>query len=175
MTLEELRSKIDELDEIRRVAEVEVAALRHSQEQVEELEKDLDAVLASLADFIPEALDSLTGEERNRVYRMLHIQITLTPEGYETTGVFRTSEPTPKNKEDAIDLAAVMTLAWVEASSRVTASNKPLEAARSRTADAVASASQRTSCTPLVVFEAQALVAIVSNPGHRADLEAGYV
>jgi hypothetical protein len=95
MTLEELRSRIEELDEIRRIAEVEVAALRHSQEQVEELEQALDAGLDSLSDILPAALDSLTGEERNKVYRMLHIQITPTPEGYETTGVFRTSEPTP--------------------------------------------------------------------------------
>jgi hypothetical protein len=37
---------------------------------------------------IPEALDNLTGEERNRVYRMLRLEIKPTPDGYETTGVF---------------------------------------------------------------------------------------
>jgi hypothetical protein len=37
---------------------------------------------------IPEALDNLTGEERNRVYRMLRLEIKPTPDGYETAGVF---------------------------------------------------------------------------------------
>lgn len=95
MTLEELRSRLEELDEARRVAEVEIMALQRSQERAEKLEKDLDAVLASLSDLLPTALDSMTGEERNTVYRMLHMEITPSPEGYETTGVFCAPGPTP--------------------------------------------------------------------------------
>jgi site-specific DNA recombinase len=99
MSLEELRSRIEELDEVRRVAEVEVAALQRSQERAEELENDLDAVLASLSGLLPEALDGLTGEDRNTVYRMLKIEITPTAEGYETTGVFRSLRPMPADRK----------------------------------------------------------------------------
>ena len=41
---------------------------------------------------MPESLDKLTGEERNKVYRMLRLEITPTPEGYEVRGAFCTSE-----------------------------------------------------------------------------------
>jgi hypothetical protein len=95
MTLEELASRLKELDEARRVLEAEVTELKRSEERAERLEQDREAVLDNLASLVPEALDHLSGEERNRLYRMLRLEITPTPEGYETTGVFRTSEPTP--------------------------------------------------------------------------------
>jgi hypothetical protein len=88
MILKELASKLGELDEIRRHAERELAALKDQQERVAELEADRDALLEYVGTAIPEALDSLTGEERNRVYRMLRLEVKPTPEGYEITGVF---------------------------------------------------------------------------------------
>ncbi len=39
-----------------------------------ELEADRDALLASYAEAVPEALESLSGEERMRVYEMLQSQ-----------------------------------------------------------------------------------------------------
>jgi hypothetical protein len=33
-------------------------------------------------------LDGLTGDDRNKVYRMLRLEVTPTPEGYEVTGAF---------------------------------------------------------------------------------------
>jgi hypothetical protein len=40
-----------------------------------ELEADRDALLASLMDIAPIALDSLTPEERHRFYRMLDLRV----------------------------------------------------------------------------------------------------
>jgi hypothetical protein len=85
MTLEELASKLRELDETRRHAERELAALGDRQERVAELESDRDALVRYVAE-LPIALDELTGEERNSIYRMLRLEIKLTPEGYEITG-----------------------------------------------------------------------------------------
>lgn len=73
----------------RRHAERELATLEHSQAQVVELERDRDALLASYAEMVPEALDELTGAERNQVYRMLRHQVTPAPDGFEVTGTLR--------------------------------------------------------------------------------------
>ncbi|MGH3145710.1 MAG: zinc ribbon domain-containing protein, partial [Rubrobacter sp.] len=81
MTLAELGSKLEELESTRRMAEAEIAALAAQEERVEELERDRDALLESYAGAVPEALDRLEGEERNRVYRMLRLEITPRPNG----------------------------------------------------------------------------------------------
>jgi hypothetical protein len=57
-------------------------------------EADRDALLEPISGQMPESLDSLDGEERNTVYRMLRLAVTPTPEGrYELTGAFCTAEP----------------------------------------------------------------------------------
>jgi hypothetical protein len=88
MTLEELASKLAKLEETRRAAEAELEALEASEERVRELEADRDALLASYAEVVPEALDGLSGEERMRVYEMLQLEVKPDPEGYEVSGVF---------------------------------------------------------------------------------------
>ena len=91
MTLEELGEKLSGLDEIRRHAERELSALHDYQERVKqlELEEDRDDLLEAMAETVPEGLAGLTGEERNRVYRMLRLEVTPTPEGYSMTGALR--------------------------------------------------------------------------------------
>ena len=89
MTLEELGSKLNGLDETRRLAEVELAGLQAREKRAEELERDRDALLRSWAGAVPEALDGLTGQERNRVYRMLRLEVTPTTEGFAVTGALR--------------------------------------------------------------------------------------
>jgi|SRR5215218_8313619 len=89
MTLEELGEKLSGLDEIRRHAERELSALHDYQERVKQLEEDRDALLEAMAETVPEGLAGLTGEERNRVYRMLRLEVTPTPEGYSVTGALR--------------------------------------------------------------------------------------
>jgi site-specific DNA recombinase len=93
MTIEELGSKLRELDETRLHAERELEALKDSQTRVKELESDRDILLESISRQIPQDLDRITGEDRNAIYRMLQAEITPTPEGFYTvTGAFCTAE-----------------------------------------------------------------------------------
>ncbi len=75
------------LDASGREAEAGIAALQRSKDRAEELRRNKEAALASLSDIVPDELDDLTGEERNTVYRMLRLQVTPTPEGYDASGV----------------------------------------------------------------------------------------
>jgi|SRR5215208_526931 len=85
MTLEELGKKLTQLDEIRRHAEKELSASQDYQERVEQLEEDRDVLLEAMAETVPDALDGLTGMERNKLYRMLCLEVTPAPEGYSAT------------------------------------------------------------------------------------------
>jgi site-specific DNA recombinase len=98
MTLEELGSKLAKLEETRRAAEAELAALDTREERVHELEADRDALLASYAEVVPETLDVLSGEERSRVYRMLQLEVRPDPEGYEVSGAPCNSRPTGRRR-----------------------------------------------------------------------------
>ena len=91
MSLEELGSKLKDLDNTRRIAEQELAALKDHRRRVQDLEQDRDALLESMAEMVPEALDSLTGEEKSRAYRMLRLEVTPTTEGYDVSGALCTS------------------------------------------------------------------------------------
>ena len=87
MTLDELGSKLRELDNTRRAAERELASPKDRRMRAEGLENDQDALLLdSVAEMVPEALDGLTGEEKNRIYRMLRLEVAPRPEGYDVSG-----------------------------------------------------------------------------------------
>jgi hypothetical protein len=62
--------------------------LEAREEVASELERDRDTLLERWSTMVPEGLDGLTGEERNKVYRMLRLEVMPTPEGYEVTGAF---------------------------------------------------------------------------------------
>jgi prephenate dehydratase len=96
MTLQELGAKLEELEERRKTAGRGLVALRNHQQRVEELEQDRDALLQSMAEMVPGALDDLTGEEKNRLYRMLRLEVTPAEEGYEVRGAFCTPGPTSR-------------------------------------------------------------------------------
>ena len=53
-----------------------------------------DALLASYAEVVPDALDGLSGEERSRVYEMLQLEVKTDPEWYEVSGTLCSSRPT---------------------------------------------------------------------------------
>jgi hypothetical protein len=90
MTLQELGTKLEDLEEGRKEAERELMALRSYQQRVEELEKDRDALLQSMSETVPKALGDLDGEEKNRLYQMLRLEVTPSEEGYEVRGAFCT-------------------------------------------------------------------------------------
>lgn len=75
ITDEELDEELAALEETRRTAERELEALRRHTERVEQMERDRDAVLDYYATLAPEALDSLTSEERHHLYKMLRLKV----------------------------------------------------------------------------------------------------
>ena len=91
MTLEELASRLKELESIRTSAEREFVTIKDCRRRVEELEEDRDALLEFLAGMLPESLDDLTREERGRIYQMLRLEAMPVPQGgYEVSGALCT-------------------------------------------------------------------------------------
>jgi DNA repair ATPase RecN len=89
ISFDELRSRLSELDSTRATAEKELEALRNYEERLAGLEKNRDALLASLMTMVPEALSTLTSEERRQVYKMLNLQVYTYLDGsLEITGAF---------------------------------------------------------------------------------------
>jgi site-specific DNA recombinase len=89
ISFDELRSRLSELDSTRATAEKELEALRNYEERLAGLEKNRDALLASLMTMVPEALGTLTSEERRQVYKMLNLQVYTYLDGsLEITGAF---------------------------------------------------------------------------------------
>src|ERR671915_468035 len=81
MTDEELDEALAELEEIRMMAEDELAIIRGQKENLEELERDRDALLESYVEMTPEGLDALTPEERRQVYGMLRLEVEVYADG----------------------------------------------------------------------------------------------
>jgi hypothetical protein len=89
ITLDELRTKLSDLEETRSVALAELEALRSRREQIERLEDDAHVLLKHFAWMVPETLDNLTSEERHSIYRMLRLKAVVSADGpVEVTGVF---------------------------------------------------------------------------------------
>ena len=89
ITDRELDEELAALEETRRAANRELAALRNRRERIEALERDRDAVLEDYAGRTPEALASLESEERHRLYKMLRLSVAILPDGSaEIAGTF---------------------------------------------------------------------------------------
>jgi flagellar motility protein MotE (MotC chaperone) len=88
MTLDELRERLGELEDTRSLVLAEMEALARHEERVQGLERDRDALLESYAEAVPDALDGLEPEERNKLYRMLRLEVTPSDGGYAVSGAF---------------------------------------------------------------------------------------
>ena len=97
MSLEELGSMLKDLEETRKLAQDELSNAEVRRDRIEGLERDRDELLSYVSEAVPEGLESLTGEERNRLYRMLRLEVTPSSEGYEVKGVFCTANLPPRS------------------------------------------------------------------------------
>ena len=85
-------------------AEAEIAALAVQEERVEELERDRNALLELYAGAVLEALDQLDEVERNRIYRMLRLEITPRPDGIlDVRGILSDNLRTPHENSNVAD------------------------------------------------------------------------
>ena len=90
----ELDEALAELEETCNTAEHELATLQNRQEAIEALERDKEALLEYYASIAPEALDSLTPEERHHLYKMLRLEVVVRPDAnLEVSGVFGEGVP----------------------------------------------------------------------------------
>src|SRR5215211_3128966 len=80
IAFDELRARLLELDETRKTAEHELEIIGNPKAHVAELEADRDALLASLMEVAPIALESLTPEERRRFYKLLGLRVIAHPD-----------------------------------------------------------------------------------------------
>ena len=81
LTYEELGGKLAALEETRETARRELEDLRGRREELERLKGDRDAILQSYAGLTVEALDALSPEQRNRLYKMLKLNVVLRDDG----------------------------------------------------------------------------------------------
>ena len=89
----ELDAALTELEETRQAAERELEAVGGRREEIEQLERDRDALRASWSAAVPDNLDRLTPEGRNVLYHKLRLEMKPKGDDYEVTGPFCTSEP----------------------------------------------------------------------------------
>jgi hypothetical protein len=80
MTFDELGEKLKTLDDTRAQARRELDALKDRSERVERLELDKEALLVSYEAITPEALDSLSSEDRNTFYKLLRLEVLAHPD-----------------------------------------------------------------------------------------------
>ena len=89
ITFDELREKLVVLEEARKSAERKLEALRGERDRLAKLEQDRDARLDSLVEIGSEALDALSPDERNQLYRILQLKVVLKKDAMpELSGVF---------------------------------------------------------------------------------------
>jgi len=93
MSEHELGEALADLEETRQMAKQELEAIGDRQTEIEQLEHDRSALLASWSDAVPRNLDDLTPQERNELYLTLRLEIRPREDGFEVTGPFCTSEP----------------------------------------------------------------------------------
>jgi DNA repair exonuclease SbcCD ATPase subunit len=94
MNLDELRSKLNSLEETRETARRELAALASWNERLEAFERDKERLLESYATLAPEALDALDPEERRTVYSMLGVCVEALPDrSLRVRGAFGEENP----------------------------------------------------------------------------------
>jgi len=95
MTEHELEEILTELEENRQMARQELEAIEDRHTEIEQLEHDRSALLASWSEAVPRHLDDLTPQERNALYLTLRLEIKPREDGFEVTGPFCTSKPLP--------------------------------------------------------------------------------
>ena len=84
---EELRARLAALEDTRKTAERELRALQTCTERLAQPERDGDSSPESYAGALPEAIDPLEPEERNRVYGPIGTEAHPTPDGsFEVSG-----------------------------------------------------------------------------------------
>ncbi len=108
MSFEELEGKLQSLKKTRKTVERELGVLRSRRERIEGLERDKEILLESYASRAPDALNSLSPEERHQVYQMLRLNVVAhTDSTLEVSGAF-TGDDLSKSERGYSHLSRLM-------------------------------------------------------------------
>lgn len=90
ISLDELRAKLAELEETRKVAEQELSNLEYRAQRIAQLERDKTELMESFSSAVPGRVESLTGEKRHRIYKRLRLRVAVGAGGEleEAQGIF---------------------------------------------------------------------------------------
>src|SRR5215213_8924635 len=77
--LDELGTALSEVEETRKSIERELRSVKSRLERVEQLERDRDALREDYFGIAPDALDSLTPEERHHFYKLVRLRVIIYP------------------------------------------------------------------------------------------------
>jgi site-specific DNA recombinase len=81
ITTEQFRVKRAELEEARAAAECQLEAARSRLVRLKDIERSKDALISHYASLVPQALSELSSEEKNRIYKMMHLQVLAQRDG----------------------------------------------------------------------------------------------
>jgi DNA repair exonuclease SbcCD ATPase subunit len=81
LTFDELRDKLAVLEETRETARRKLRDLEVRRERLAELERDRETLMERYAGMVPDALDTLSPDERHRVYKLLKLGVNLDADG----------------------------------------------------------------------------------------------
>jgi site-specific DNA recombinase len=79
MTFDELGAALSDLEETRKSVERELQTIRNRLERVEQLQQDKDVLREDYFGIAPDALDSLTPEERHNLYKLVRLRVVIYP------------------------------------------------------------------------------------------------
>jgi site-specific DNA recombinase len=81
ITFDELRAKLADLDDTQATARHELEVLERRREYLESLERNKETLLDNYAALAPEALNSLTPEQRHHLYKILRLRVEINLDG----------------------------------------------------------------------------------------------
>src|SRR3712207_4929249 len=79
MTFDELGTVLSDLEETRKSVERDLHAVRSRLNRVEQLKQDKDVLREDYFGIAPDALDSLTPEERHEFYKLVRLRVVIYP------------------------------------------------------------------------------------------------
>jgi len=90
ITFDELKARLAELEETRKVAEQELNSLEYRAQRIAQLERDKTDLMESFSDAVPSRLATLTGDKRHHIYKRLKLRVAVGAGGEleEAQGVF---------------------------------------------------------------------------------------
>ena len=81
ITFEELRERLEGLDEAKKTAQSELESISLHRQRLEELERGAEDLVRQYATIIPETLDAISPEEKHQIYKTLKMKVLVNIEG----------------------------------------------------------------------------------------------